>query len=76
LNRNSVTSLDTFVGELLREEQRLLIQGAMSSDTYFHRCTMVSFEGAQSSICCHFLRLSWPIGYVLRRVFDSFGPLR
>ncbi|XP_050877563.1 uncharacterized protein LOC127081339 [Lathyrus oleraceus] len=32
LNRNLVPSLDTCVGELLREEQRLITQGAMSHD--------------------------------------------
>lgn len=32
LNRNPVPSLDTCVGELLKEEQRLITQGAMSHD--------------------------------------------
>nr|XP_027187658.1 uncharacterized protein LOC113785455 [Cicer arietinum] len=32
LNRNPVPSLDTCVGELLREEQRLFTQGTMSHD--------------------------------------------
>jgi hypothetical protein len=32
LNKNHVPSLDTCVGELLREEQHLLAQGIMSHD--------------------------------------------
>ncbi|XP_058769152.1 uncharacterized protein LOC131643021, partial [Vicia villosa] len=32
LNRNPVPSLDTCVGELLREEQRLITQGVMSHE--------------------------------------------
>ena len=34
LNRNPAPSLDVCLGELLREEQRLLTQGAMSRDTW------------------------------------------
>ncbi|KAF1879900.1 hypothetical protein Lal_00022804 [Lupinus albus] len=41
LNRNPVPSLDTCVGELLREEQRLITQGAMSHDaTIFEPVTI------------------------------------
>jgi len=36
----------------------------------------VSFETAHSSICCHLLCLSWPIGYVMINLsgFSSLNP--
>ena len=47
LNRNLVPSLDTCVGELLREEQRLITQGAMSHDATISEPVMVAYA-AQS----------------------------
>lgn len=43
LNRNLVPSLDTCVGELLREEQRLITQGAMSHDAVISEPTMAAY---------------------------------
>lgn len=47
LNRNLVPSLDTCVGELLREEQRLLTQGTMSHDAFISEPVLVAYA-AQS----------------------------
>lgn len=47
LNRNPVPSLDTCVGELLREEQRLATQGTMSHEVVVSEPTVVAFA-AQS----------------------------
>jgi len=47
LNRNPVPSLDSCVGELLREEQRLLTQGTMSHDTFISESMPIAYA-AQS----------------------------
>ncbi|CAJ2628294.1 unnamed protein product [Trifolium pratense] len=47
LNRNPVPSLDTCVGELLREEQRLATQGIMSHDSVISEPVTVAYA-AQS----------------------------
>ncbi|PNX65981.1 glutamate receptor-like protein, partial [Trifolium pratense] len=47
LNRHPVPSLDTCVGELLREEQRLATQGAMSHDAVISEPVTVAYA-AQS----------------------------
>lgn len=43
LNRNSVPSLDTCVGELLREEQRLLTRGTMSRDAFIYEPVPIAY---------------------------------
>ncbi|XP_058741893.1 F-box/kelch-repeat protein At3g23880-like [Vicia villosa] len=43
LNRNPVPSLDTCVGELLREEQRLATQGSMSHDVVIFESAMFAY---------------------------------
>jgi len=43
LNRNPVPSLDTCVGELLREEQRLATQGSMSRDVVISESAMFAY---------------------------------
>ncbi|KAK2447033.1 hypothetical protein QL285_006437 [Trifolium repens] len=43
LNRNPVPSLDTCVGELLREEQRLATQGVMSHDAVISEPATVAY---------------------------------
>ncbi|XP_050877608.1 uncharacterized protein LOC127081390 [Lathyrus oleraceus] len=47
LNRNHVPSLDTCVGELLREEQRLITQGVMSHDAVSSKPVAIAYA-AQS----------------------------
>ncbi|MCI54447.1 hypothetical protein A2U01_0075697, partial [Trifolium medium] len=43
LNRNHIPSLDTCVGELLREEQRLLTQGVMSNEVVTSEPMMIAY---------------------------------
>lgn len=43
LNRNPIPSLDTCVGELLREDQRLITQGAMSYEAVIFESAAVAY---------------------------------